>query len=58
MGTGKIYSLDDTVIFGKYRGEDIQDIINHDIDYITYLMEEHEFELDNEAYEYYTRKKD
>lgn len=58
MGTGKIYSLKDTVLFGKYKGESIQDIIDHDIDYVTYLIEEQMFELDNKAYEYYESRID
>jgi hypothetical protein len=55
MGTGKIYSLEDTILFGKHKGEPMADIIDHDIGYVTYLIEEQEFELDNEAYEYYTK---
>jgi hypothetical protein len=56
MGTGKIYSLEDTILFGKYKGEIIEDIIDHDIGYINYLIEEQMLELDNKAYEYYERK--
>lgn len=58
MGTGKIYSLEDTVLFGKYKGETIHDIIDHDIGYVDYLIEEQMFELDNKAYEYYESKID
>lgn len=56
MGLGKMYNLDDTILFGKYKDETILDIIETDIQYITYLIENHEFELDSEAYNYYQGK--
>lgn len=56
MSEDKIYSLDDKITFGKYKGEIIEDIIDHDVSYIEYLIEEQAIELDNETYEYYQNK--
>lgn len=56
MGHGKVYSLEDKLMWGKYKGESVEDIIDHDVNYISYLMEEQGIELDNEAYEYYSRR--
>jgi hypothetical protein len=56
MGLGKSYELTDVVLFGKYKDKTIEEIINIDVEYITYLIEHHEFELTMEALNYYHEK--
>lgn len=41
--------------FGKHKGESVENVIDRDISYIAYMMEQKYIELDNEAYEYYIR---
>lgn len=52
----KVFELSDTFTFGKYKDTDLTlaDVINDNIGYITWCIEEVEFfEMDNEAFEYY-----
>jgi len=35
----KIYNLEDTITFGKYRGRTIEDIIDEDCEYIVWCLE-------------------
>jgi hypothetical protein len=53
----KIYDLDTTLLFGKkHHGEAIEDIIDNDVQFITWCIDTIEgFELDNEAFEYYQK---
>lgn len=48
------YGLEDKMDFGKYKGVMlIREIIQHDTGYITWLIKNTKFELDNEAYKIY-----
>ena len=52
-----VYGLEDKIRFGKYKEEEIGDIIDFDIAYMDYLVEEQIIELNNEVWEYYQNKK-
>ncbi len=52
-GTQKImYDLESVIYFGPHRGKTIRKIMHDDSDYIEYLLELEEIELDDEALEY------
>jgi hypothetical protein len=51
----KVYSLDTIIHFGKYRGVTLQNIIESDWEYVRYLINQCNKELDNPAYEYLER---
>ena len=51
----KIYRLNTTIFFGKYKGMTLQQIIETDYQYVRYLINECDKELDNEAYEFLER---
>lgn len=44
--------------FGKYKGCTLEEVIRADVDYVTWLIVNSTFPLDNVAFEFYTRKKD
>lgn len=51
------WHLDDKVHFGKYKiyGYTLRQLIEIDVQYVKYLIEECDKLLDNEAFEYYQR---
>ena len=46
---GVIYDLDTVMEFGKYQGETVEDISDHDADYIEWLIDT--FEVTDEVRE-------
>jgi len=48
------YGLTDMIITPKYKGTGttLQEIIDEDIDYVIWCIENEVFELDNEAFDY------
>jgi hypothetical protein len=53
MGLGRVYSLNDVILFGKHKGETLKNIIDTDIEYINYLIEDQDIELDNKCFQYF-----
>ena len=52
------YGLDTELKFGKYAGMEIWEVLNTDWTYIKWCLENiNDFQLDNEAFESYERKK-
>jgi hypothetical protein len=51
----KTYRLGTVIHFGKYRGFSLQELIETDHQYVRYLINECDKELDNEAYEFLER---
>ena len=45
----KPLTLEDTIPFGKYRGVDVVDIVNDDPDYIEWVINNTEYEFDEEV---------
>lgn len=51
--------LEDNFDFGKYKGKSVEAVINEDVKYIEWCIDNVDgFELDNEAYEDYEDKLD
>ena len=46
--------LGNTLWFGKHKGESVQDLINSEVTYIRYCLDEKIFELNNEAFVIYS----
>lgn len=51
MARNNIYSLDDQLDFGVYKGSELYQVLTTDPRHIESLIENQEIELDNEAYE-------
>lgn len=56
--TTSIITLDTTLWFGKYQGCELWEILEKDPDYVRWLVEEADKELDNEAYEAFQKAMD
>jgi len=49
-------ALDDIFTFGKHRGEQLEDVIEDDPDYIEWLVQDRIVEFDEEALELISKK--
>jgi len=49
--------LSDTMKFGKYKGEEIEDLLYDDPGYLVWLVEEEVVELDSEVIEQMEQRK-
>lgn len=54
--TGK--SLKYEFTFGKYKGCTLEEVMRADVDYITWLIENAQFKMDDVSFDFYIRKKD
>ena len=50
-----VLGLDDTIPFGKYKGIELFEIMTQDLSSVKKYVEEKYFELDNEAFEEYSK---
>lgn len=51
------YSLEDTFPFGKYKGEQIEDVIEDDPSYLEWVVENDVFNLDEDVIKVLEKKK-
>lgn len=49
--------LDDTFKFGKHKGDQVEDVIEDDPDYIAYCVEKDIVQFDEETLELITKKR-
>lgn len=49
----KILKFNELFPFGKYKGQLLEDVIQEDASYITWVIENTDWELDNEAFQFY-----
>lgn len=50
------YGLDDVFTFGKYRGNQVEDVVEDDPNYIEWLVSNDVVSFDDEALELITKK--
>lgn len=48
--------LDDPLRFGKHKGKELWEVLDTDASYVTWLIENAETTLDDEAYDTYRRR--
>lgn len=48
--------LDDRLPFRKHRGKELWEVLETDPDYVTWLIEEADVQLTNEAFEEYQKR--